>query len=134
MKSPPMKLIKLSALFKCYNVECPQAYEAAGAECLRCMLKHIWNDEKNYREIQRLMDLKKHEVPDITLQSVPDITPSDSPAAEDIAFLKRKDLGLMLGIREFKGEAFQKALDLIDEEDKNKPSAKVLDLKRDPEK
>jgi|SRR5579863_7270336 len=134
MAEEPFKLIKLNALFKCYNVDCPQAYEAAGTECMRCMLKHIWQDEKNFREIMKLVELKKHEVPDITLASIPDITPPEVPAVEDIEFLKRKDLGLMIGIREFKGESFDKAMKLINDEEKTKTDAKVLELKRDPPK
>lgn len=119
------KIIRLNALFKCYNVDCPQSYESNGMECMRCMIQHQWRTNEilqqliaeKGRELAHQMNegALEDDKENLAVRGLPDIQPSAVMNEEELEFLKRDDIFMLVGIREWQGPELAEVRELLDE-------------------
>ena len=104
---PDMKLVKLEIRFKCPNPECGVGDMTNGAECLRCVLMHVYGDQQIYNESQRkptegdLIDLAQGSLPHV----------EQTMDATDLEFLA-SPITVLMAQREWSGPALEKAVEL----------------------
>jgi len=118
------KVIRLNALFKCYNVGCPQSYESNGIECMRCMIKHQWETNAMLHQIslEQKMSLAEQlnegatdeDQENLAVRGLPDIQPKPEMDEEEMKFLGRRDIYMLLGLREWQGTQLRQARKLLE--------------------
>lgn len=95
---------------------------------MRCMIKHQWETDAMLRQmmLEQGMSLAEQlnkgaledDEENLAVRGLPDIQPPADMHEEELKFLNRKDIYMLLGVREWKGPELKKARDLLDDGEK----------------
>lgn len=102
------KLVKIEIRFKCPNTECGVGQSMNGAECMRCVLDHMYRDPNMWNESQRRRPEDAGEI-NIVGDSVPKVEQSLDPI--DLEFLESPSY-LLVAQKEWDGKVLGKVLEL----------------------